>query len=59
MLPDKNDPGTLLDISADALNKLLNLYRRALGRLAVTAEEVERVLGLEPIVVPAPEETRE
>ncbi len=56
ILPEKNDPGALLQISADAMNKLLTLYHRALGRLAVTAEEVERVLGFEPIAVEDSEE---
>ncbi|AGA24550.1 M48 family metalloprotease [Singulisphaera acidiphila] len=49
VLPEKNDVGELLETANAAVDRLLGLYRRALGRLTVTAEEVERVLGLEPI----------
>ncbi|WP_406698223.1 M48 family metalloprotease [Singulisphaera sp. Ch08] len=49
VLPEKNDVGGLLETTDAAIDRLFGLYRRALGRLAVTAEEVERVLGLEPI----------
>jgi predicted Zn finger-like uncharacterized protein len=55
LLPEKNDVGGLLQTSDEALDRLAGLYRRALGRLAVTVEEVERVLGLPPIVVDEPE----
>jgi len=51
VLPDKDDVGGLLEVAEAAIDRLLNLYRRALGRLTVTAEEVERVLGLEPIEI--------
>ncbi|MHC5540605.1 M48 family metalloprotease, partial [Singulisphaera rosea] len=50
ILPEKNDIGGLLDVTNMALERLFTLYRRALGRLTVTAEEVEHVVGLKPIV---------
>ncbi|SIO36226.1 MJ0042 family finger-like domain-containing protein [Singulisphaera sp. GP187] len=56
VLPEKNDVGGLLETTDAAIDRLLGLYRRALGRLTVTAEEVERVLGLEPIAVPEADE---
>jgi Zn-dependent protease with chaperone function len=48
-LPDKTDIGGVLQMSDEVVNRLHGLYLRALGRLAVTAEEVERALGLPPI----------
>ncbi len=56
VIPDKQDIGGLLEGSGEAVNRLAVLYRRALGRLVLTAEEVERTMGLAPIVV---EETEE
>ena len=58
-VPDKNDVGALMQVAEDAIDRLLSLYRRALGRIALTAEEVERVLGLEPINVEPVETTEE
>jgi predicted Zn finger-like uncharacterized protein len=55
-LPEKDDIGGLLEASGEALDRVSGLYHRALGRLAVTAEEVERALGLPPIPVDAPDE---
>jgi hypothetical protein len=51
VLPEKDDVGGLLDVAGAAIDRLQTLYRRALGRLTVTAEEVERVVGLEPIEI--------
>jgi Zn-dependent protease with chaperone function len=51
VLPEKTDVGSVDEIANTAVDRLFGLYRRALGRLAVTALEVERVLRLEPIVV--------
>ena len=51
VLPEKSDVVELLETAGAAIDRLLGLYRRALGRLTVTAEEVERVLGLEPIAI--------
>lgn len=48
-LPSKDDIGGLFETADAAIDRLMDLYQRALGRLTVTAEEVERVLGLEPI----------
>jgi Zn-dependent protease with chaperone function len=56
-LPEKNDVGGLLETADAALDRLMGLYRRAVGRLTVTAEEVERVLGLEPLAVVEPEQS--
>jgi Zn-dependent protease with chaperone function len=55
LLPDKNDVAGLLDASAEVLDRLTGLYRRALGRLVVTAEEIERALGLSAIAVDPPD----
>ncbi len=49
------DAGGLLNVSQEAIDRLSVLYVRALGRLAVAAEEVERALGLPPIVLPPSE----
>jgi Zn-dependent protease with chaperone function len=56
LVPEKNDIGGLMNASGEALDRIAGLYRRALGRLAVTAEEVERALGLLPIRVDQPGE---
>jgi len=48
-LPAQSDVDGLLSRAEEASDRLLGLYPRALGRLTVTAEEVERVLGLKPI----------
>ncbi len=45
----QSDIGGLLALAEESSDRLLTLYARALGRLTVTAEEVERALGLEPI----------
>jgi Zn-dependent protease with chaperone function len=47
--PSKEDVVALLEASQGALDRLVALYTRALGRLAVTALEVERALGLPPL----------
>ena len=44
-IPPKEDIQGLLQLSEAALDRLLGLYSRVLGRLALTAEEVERVSG--------------
>jgi Zn-dependent protease with chaperone function len=48
--PANDDVDGLLEVAGAAIDRLLGLYKQALGRLAVTAEEVERALGLEPVV---------
>ena len=47
-LPDKDDVVEVLQAGDEAIDRLGGLYT-ALGRLAVTAEEVERALGLPPL----------
>jgi Zn-dependent protease with chaperone function len=54
LLPQKDDISGLLEASGEAFNRLAGLYQRALGRLAVTAEEVERALDLPPIPIDEP-----
>ena len=49
LLPEKDEVAELLEVAGAAIKQLLGLYKRALGRLTVTAEEVEHALGLEPI----------
>ena len=51
LVPEKNDIGGLLNASGEALDRIAGLYRRALGRLAVTAEEVKHTLGLSPVPI--------
>lgn len=53
LIPDKNDIGALHQASVEVVDRISGLYHRVLGRLAVTAEEVERVLGLKPLESPA------
>ena len=55
LIPAKDDIGGLLDAALEAINRLAGLHRRALGRLALAAEEVERALGLPPIEVEEPD----
>jgi hypothetical protein len=56
VLPEKDNIGDLMSASGEAIDRLSGLYCRTLGRLAVTAEEVERALGLPPIQVDEPGE---
>ena len=51
ILPAETDVVGLLETANTAIDRLMGLYRRTLGRLTVTAEEVERVLGLGPIAI--------
>ena len=51
LIPAKDDIGGLMEASGEAISRLAGLHGRALGRLALAAEEVERALGLPPIVV--------
>ncbi len=51
-LPEKEQVGELMGSCGEAIDRLFGLYRRALGRLCVTAEEVEKALGLPPIELP-------
>lgn len=51
LIPAKDDIGGLMEASGELIGRLAGLHGRALGRLALAAEEVERALGLPPIVV--------
>jgi predicted Zn finger-like uncharacterized protein len=55
-IPARDDIGGLMEASGEAIDRLAQLHGRALGRLALAAEEVERALGLPPIVVEEPEQ---
>jgi hypothetical protein len=57
-VPHHEALGDLLGASGEAIDSLLDIHRRALGRLAVTTEEVERVLGLKPIAIEPEAPTR-
>jgi Zn-dependent protease with chaperone function len=50
-LPEKDDLNGLVQASYNAINSLSGLYFRALGRLSVIAEAVEKSIGLCPIAV--------
>ena len=50
---DADDLGALFEAASEALEKLYGLYARLGGRLAITAEKVESVLGLKPLPLPA------
>ena len=52
-VPDARAIGELLEVAQTALDRLLPLYSRILGRLALASEEVEQALGLRPLEVPA------
>jgi hypothetical protein len=57
-IPDPEAFGGLVQAVNEACARLTTLHHRVLGRLAVTAEEVEGTLGMKPIeleVEPAPE----
>jgi hypothetical protein len=56
LIPAKDDVGGLLDTAGEAIDRLARLYGRALGRLALAAEEVERAMDLPPIAVEGPNE---
>jgi hypothetical protein len=51
VVPDPEAIGDLVQASNDVYSKLTTLQRRVLGRLAVTAEEVEGTLGMKPVEV--------
>ncbi|HUT94150.1 MAG TPA: M48 family metalloprotease [Thermoguttaceae bacterium] len=55
-LPAVDDLGATYGAGQKALETLPSLYVRLMARLAQVAEEVERVLGLEPLADPRPKE---
>ncbi len=52
LIPQNNALGELLQVGEECSGRLTTLHQRVLGRLCVTAEEVERVLGLPPLTIP-------
>jgi Zn-dependent protease with chaperone function len=53
-LPDAEQIGDLLDLSASALDRLAGFHARLIGRLVLATEEVEDALGLAPWI-PTPD----
>lgn len=53
LIPDARELVDLYRTAEEATGRVNVLHRRVLGRLAVTAEEVEKVLGLKPLEAPA------
>ncbi|MFO0952336.1 MAG: hypothetical protein U0835_14535 [Isosphaeraceae bacterium] len=51
-VPEPNEVLDLLQAVDHATDQLFTLYRHSVGRLAVAAEEVEKVLGLAPLSPP-------
>jgi Zn-dependent protease with chaperone function len=49
-MPAANDLGGLIGMSEHALDRLLEVYGRLLGRLAWMAEKVEEALGMPPLL---------
>jgi hypothetical protein len=48
-IPEATAIGDLLGVAETTLDRLLPLYSRILGRLALAVEEVERAVGLLPV----------
>ncbi len=48
LIPAKEDVGGLLEASGEAIDRLARLHGRALGRLVLAAEEVEKRAGSAP-----------
>jgi predicted Zn finger-like uncharacterized protein len=57
IVPGKESIGDLVNAAGEAIEKISTLYLRVLGRLTVTAEEVERALGLPPL--PGPDQDQD
>lgn len=55
-VPGREEVGDLIRVGNEVLQTVTMLHRRVLGRLAVTAEEVERTLGMEPLTIEEPGE---
>ena len=54
-VPAADEVGDLLRVAAEAKDRLFDLHRRVLGRLASTAQAVEGTIGLPPLAVPSDE----
>ncbi len=50
-VPDSQEIGDIIEIGIEAQGRVIDLHRRVLGRLAATAEAVERAIGLLPVEV--------
>ncbi|MDB5349138.1 MAG: Zn-dependent protease with chaperone function [Planctomycetota bacterium] len=48
-MPGADDINELLDAAGNALDKMVPLHYRLVGRLMLAAEEVEKALGMEPL----------
>jgi len=48
-VPKADDIGELLDAAGNALDKIIPLHYRLVGRLALATEEVEKILGMDPL----------
>lgn len=55
-MPEFGDLGGIYDAASGMSNGLWSLYLRTLGRLAVMAEQVEKLLGMPPLPEPKNEE---
>ncbi len=51
-VPGAEEIGDLLQVASEAMDRIIALHRRVLGRLAATAEAVERAVGLPPLEAP-------
>lgn len=47
--PESNNPGDLLSASESLFENLISLNHRVLGKLCLLAEQVEKLIGLEPL----------
>ncbi|MFO0911004.1 MAG: Zn-dependent protease with chaperone function, partial [Isosphaeraceae bacterium] len=54
IVPPKDEIGLLIEAADDSVKRMIATYGRALGRLTYAAEEVERALGLSPILTEPP-----
>ena len=54
-IPANDDVGEIIDASGESVTRIGGLYIRGLGRLVLTAEDVERRLGLAPIKIASAE----
>jgi hypothetical protein len=54
IIPPEDEVGSIYEAADEAINKLLEMYARAIGRLCVIAEAVEAVQGYEPLPSAAP-----
>ena len=58
-IPHEQDLGSILDASNSILSIVTQLRHRMIARLSFIAEQVESVLGLEPLPMPEKKEEAE